>query len=96
MTTDVSMSWRLTWAGNTYTAKDMRVSDALAVRSLLGVSGPEAWRAMSPLTDPQTCAAFLAVLVARANGGDLGAAVSDVFGAPAVALIEALDVDDDD
>lgn len=96
MSETVSMAWRLTWGANVWTAADMRVSDALAVRTMLDVSGPAAWRAMSPLTDPQTCAAFLAVLVARANGGDLEAAVTEVFGAPAVALIEALDVTDDD
>jgi hypothetical protein len=88
---DAAMAWRLEWGDNVWHADDLTVADALSVRELLQLDGPAAWRALSPVTDPRTCAAFLAVLIARTTG-DLDAAVGEVFAAPATALVASLSV----
>lgn len=84
--------WTLTWGEHVWSSADWKIADSLAVRAMLDLSGPAAWQSLSPVTDPQTCVAFLAVAIARTTGVGLDEATAQVFAAPAAALVDALTV----
>ena len=84
--------WRLSWGDHVWTAADVTVGTALAVRELLGTTGGEAWGALTPVTDPRTCAAFLAVLLAQTETRTVDDTTAEVMAASALDLVSALDV----
>lgn len=79
--------WKITWRDNTWTSDEMKAAHMLSVAELLG---SDQWESVSPLSGPLALGAWLTVLIASGNGGDLAAARDEVYQAPIADIVDSL------
>ena len=79
--------WTITWDEHKWTDDDVLGAHLVAVADVLGA---DSWTAISPWTGVKALSAWIVVLLASTNGGDMDEALKNVYGASGAKLVGAL------